>query len=260
MMISSERSSVVSTIVAVAVALAPSAPGVLFLGRADIARLVSEKIAHTRGSKLHVIRLDANSRVGDLAATLTNLEPDNLVLVENIQDIPSDLFDILHQAIYDFSVPIKIGDEGHERSISLEIQPFTLFVSSREYDARAEQLENAVAFICNLSSLTSMDDARSVVDSKTVMDLLGTHEHESNPAEGQHDLRSEIADVTRRISEITEAINGSDYSTLITSVFVDLMNRLKFLREQCPNSKYDFELENSIERMRENIGNLRGDS
>ena len=65
-------------------------------------------------------------RPGDLAALLTNLQPNDVLFVDEIHRLSPVVEEILYPAMEDFQLDIMIGEGPGARSIKLDLPPFTL--------------------------------------------------------------------------------------------------------------------------------------
>ena len=65
-------------------------------------------------------------RPGDLAALLTNLEPEDVLFVDEIHRLSPVVEEVLYPALEDFQLDIVIGEGPAARSIKLDLPPFTL--------------------------------------------------------------------------------------------------------------------------------------
>ena len=92
------------------------------LGKTTLAHIVANEmqvnLRHTSGPVLE--------RPGDLAAILTNLEPNDVLFVDEIHRLSPVVEEVLYPAMEDFQLDIMIGEGPAARSIKLELQPFTL--------------------------------------------------------------------------------------------------------------------------------------
>ena len=68
----------------------------------------------------------ALSRVGDLAAILTNLEPNDILFIDEIHRLPKAVEETLYPAMEDFALDIVIGKGPSARTIRLDLPKFTL--------------------------------------------------------------------------------------------------------------------------------------
>ena len=92
------------------------------LGKTTLAHIIANEmqvnLRHTSGPVLE--------RPGDLAAILTNLEPNDVLFVDEIHRLSPVVEEVLYPAMEDFQLDIMIGEGPAARSIKLDLQPFTL--------------------------------------------------------------------------------------------------------------------------------------
>ena len=92
------------------------------LGKTTLAHIIANEIGvnlrHTSGPVLE--------RAGDLVALLTNLEPNDVLFVDEIHRLSPVVEEILYPAMEDFQLDIMIGEGPAARSIKLDLPPFTL--------------------------------------------------------------------------------------------------------------------------------------
>jgi Holliday junction DNA helicase RuvB len=92
------------------------------LGKTTLANIVANELGvnlrHTAGPVLE--------RPGDLAAMLTNLEPRDVLFVDEIHRLSPVVEEVLYPAMEDYQLDIVIGEGPNARSIKLDLPPFTL--------------------------------------------------------------------------------------------------------------------------------------
>lgn len=66
------------------------------------------------------------AKAGDLAAILTNLEPNDVLFIDEIHRLPAIVEEILYPAMEDYALDIVIGEGPAARSVRLDLAPFTL--------------------------------------------------------------------------------------------------------------------------------------
>jgi len=92
------------------------------LGKTTLAHIIANEIGvnirHTSGPVLE--------RPGDLAALLTNLEPRDVLFVDEIHRLSPVVEEVLYPAMEDYQLDIMIGEGPAARSIKLDLPPFTL--------------------------------------------------------------------------------------------------------------------------------------
>ena len=92
------------------------------LGKTTLANIVANElgvqIRHTSGPVLE--------KAGDVAALLTNLEPRDVLFIDEIHRLSPMVEEVLYPAMEDYQIDIMIGEGPAARSIKLDIPPFTL--------------------------------------------------------------------------------------------------------------------------------------
>ncbi len=92
------------------------------LGKTTLAHV----IAHEMGVNLRQTSGPVLERPGDLAALLTNLEPGDVLFVDEIHRLSPVVEEILYPAMEDYQLDIVIGEGPAARSIKVDLPPFTL--------------------------------------------------------------------------------------------------------------------------------------
>ena len=92
------------------------------LGKTTLAGIVANEM----GAKMHTTSGPAIERAGDLAAILTNLEPGDVLFVDEIHRLNHQIEEILYPAMEDFFLDIVIGKGPAARSIRIDVPRFTL--------------------------------------------------------------------------------------------------------------------------------------
>lgn len=100
-------------------ALLSGPPG---LGKTSLAMLMAKNI----GSELHVVSGPAIEKKGDLAAVLTNLQPRDVLFIDEIHRMHISVEEILYSAMEDYRLDILIGQGASARTMQIDLVPFTL--------------------------------------------------------------------------------------------------------------------------------------
>ena len=92
------------------------------LGKTTLAQIVARELGvNFRATSGPVI-----ARAGDLAALLTNLDPRDVLFIDEIHRLNPAVEEILYPAMEDFQLDLIIGEGPSARSIRIDLQPFTL--------------------------------------------------------------------------------------------------------------------------------------
>jgi len=92
------------------------------LGKTTLAHIIAREL----GVNLRQTSGPVLERPGDLAALLTNLEPRDVLFIDEIHRLSPVVEEILYPALEDFQLDIMIGEGPAARSIKLDLPPFTL--------------------------------------------------------------------------------------------------------------------------------------
>jgi Holliday junction DNA helicase RuvB len=87
---------------------------------------LSHVIANEMGVALRQTSGPVIERAGDLAAILTNLQPHDVLFIDEIHRLSPVIEEVLYPAMEDFQIDIMIGEGPAARSIKLDLPPFTL--------------------------------------------------------------------------------------------------------------------------------------
>lgn len=92
------------------------------LGKTSLAMIIAKYLS----SELHVISGPAIEKKGDLAAVLTNLNPKDVLFIDEIHRMHISVEEILYSAMEDFRLDILIGQGASARTMQIDLVPFTL--------------------------------------------------------------------------------------------------------------------------------------
>lgn len=92
------------------------------LGKTTLAHI----IAHEMGSQIQTVTGPHLEKKGDIAALLTNLQPRDLLFIDEIHRLPRAIEEILYGAMEDFKLDLIIGQGPSARTLRIDLPPFTL--------------------------------------------------------------------------------------------------------------------------------------
>ena len=111
---------------------------------------LSAIIANELGVNFRPTSGPAIERSGDLAAILTNLQPRDVLFIDEIHRLPRNVEEILYSAMEDFKLDIIIGKGSGARSIRLDIAPFTLIGATTKAGSLSPPLRDRFGVISRL--------------------------------------------------------------------------------------------------------------
>jgi Holliday junction DNA helicase RuvB len=92
------------------------------LGKTTLAHI----IAHELGTQIHSITGPNIEKKGDLAAILTNLQPRDVLFIDEVHRLQKTIEEVLYGAMEDFKLDIIIGQGPAARTLRIDLPPFTL--------------------------------------------------------------------------------------------------------------------------------------
>ena len=128
------------------------------LGKTTLAHI----IANEMGVGLRQTSGPVLERPGDLAAILTNLEPNDVLFVDEMHRLSAVVEEVLYPALEDFQLDIMIGEGPAARSIRLDLAPFTLVGATTRAGLLTSPLRDRFGIVQRLEFYTS-DDLESIV-------------------------------------------------------------------------------------------------
>ncbi|MDH5572720.1 MAG: Holliday junction branch migration DNA helicase RuvB [Gammaproteobacteria bacterium] len=136
------------------------------LGKTTLSHIIANELGvamkHTSGPVLE--------RPGDLAALLTNLEPHDVLFVDEIHRLSPVVEEILYPAMEDYQLDIMIGEGPAARSIKLDLPPFTLVGATTRAGLLTSPLRDRFGIVQRLEFYSAEDLMRIV---KRSADILG---------------------------------------------------------------------------------------
>jgi len=123
------------------------------LGKTTLAHI----IAHEMGVNLRQTSGPVLERPGDLAAILTNLEPNDVLFVDEIHRLSPVVEEVLYPALEDFQLDIMIGEGPAARSIKLDLPPFTLVGATTRAGLLTSPLRDRFGIVQRLEFYTTAD-------------------------------------------------------------------------------------------------------
>lgn len=92
------------------------------LGKTTLAQILAREL----GVGFRATSGPVIAKTGDLVAILTNLEPNDVLFIDEIHRLPPAVEEVLYPAMEDYAVDIVIGEGPAARSVRLDLAPFTL--------------------------------------------------------------------------------------------------------------------------------------
>jgi holliday junction DNA helicase RuvB len=129
------------------------------LGKTTLAHIIAREM----GVNLKQTSGPVLERAGDLAAILTNLEPNDVLFIDEIHRLSPVVEEILYPALEDYQIDIMIGEGPAARSVKLDLPPFTLVGATTRAGMLTNPLRDRFGIVARLEFYTT-DELASIVE------------------------------------------------------------------------------------------------
>ena len=138
------------------------------LGKTTLAHIIANEL----GVNLRQTSGPVIERPGDLAALLTNLQPNDVLFVDEIHRLSPVVEEILYPAMEDFQLDIMIGEGPGARSIKLDLPPFTLVGATTRAGLLTSPLRDRFGIVQRLEFYDHAELQRIVTRSAAILGCL----------------------------------------------------------------------------------------
>lgn len=164
------------------------APG---LGKTTLAHV----IANETGANIKVTSGPAIEKSGDLAAILTNLEPGDILFIDEIHRLPKVVEEILYPVMEDFALDIIMGKGPSARTLRLDLPKFTIVGATTMASLLSAPLRDRFGLTYHLNFYESIDIEKIIARSASILSV-----------EIQQKAKNEIALRSRRTPRIANRL------------------------------------------------------
>ncbi len=190
------------------------------LGKTTLAHIIANemgvKLRHTSGPVLE--------RAGDLAALLTNLEPHDVLFVDEIHRLSPVVEEILYPAMEDYQLDIMIGEGPAARSIKLDLPPFTLVGATTRAGLLTSPLRDRFGIVQRLEFYDAADLTTIV---RRSAQILGVQLDESGAAEIARRARGTpriVNRLLRRVRDYAEVKAGGHVTAEVADAALRMLS------------------------------------
>jgi Holliday junction DNA helicase RuvB len=135
------------------------------LGKTTLAHIIAREM----GVNLRQTSGPVLERPGDLAAILTNLEPRDVLFIDEIHRLSPIVEEILYPALEDYQIDIMIGEGPAARSVKLDLPPFTLVGATTRAGMLTNPLRDRFGIVARLEFYTPEELTRIVTRSSGLL-------------------------------------------------------------------------------------------
>lgn len=137
------------------------------LGKTTLAHI----IANEMGVNMRQTSGPVLERPGDLAALLTNLEPHDVLFIDEIHRLGAVVEEVLYPAMEDYQIDIMIGEGPAARAIKLDVPPFTLVGATTRAGLLTSPLRDRFGIVQRLEFYTPEELSQIVTRSANILEV-----------------------------------------------------------------------------------------
>ncbi len=137
------------------------------LGKTTLAHIVANEM----GVDLRQTSGPVLEKAGDLAALLTNLEPNDVLFIDEIHRLSPVVEEVLYPAMEDYQIDIVIGEGPAARSIKLDLAPFTLIGATTRAGLLTSPLRDRFGIVQRLEFYSVADLTHIVTRSARILNI-----------------------------------------------------------------------------------------
>ncbi|MBX9762572.1 MAG: Holliday junction branch migration DNA helicase RuvB [Pseudomonadaceae bacterium] len=190
------------------------------LGKTTLANIIAQEmnvsIKSTSGPVLE--------RPGDLAALLTNLEPGDVLFIDEIHRLSPIVEEVLYPAMEDFQLDIMIGEGPAARSIKLDLPPFTLVGATTRAGMLTNPLRDRFGIVQRLEFYNTEDLTTIVMRSAAILGLSIDPHGAYEIARRARGTPRIVNRLLRRVRDFAEVRGQGDITRSIADLALNLLD------------------------------------
>jgi Holliday junction DNA helicase RuvB len=189
------------------------------LGKTTLAQIIAAEL----GVALRQTSGPVLERTGDLWAILTQLQPRDLLFIDEIHRLSPVVEEVLYPAMEDFRLDMMIGDGPAARSIRLDLAPFTLVGATTRAGLLTSPLRDRFGIVQRLDFYTDGELAQIVTRSAGILGVATTPEGAARIA-GRSRGTPRIANrLLRRVRDFAQVRGTGVIDAAIADAALDLL-------------------------------------
>jgi Holliday junction DNA helicase RuvB len=190
------------------------------LGKTTLAQIVAREL----GVGFRATSGPVIARAGDLAAILTNLQPRDVLFIDEIHRLSPAVEEILYPAMEDFELDIIIGEGPAARSVRIDLPPFTLIGATTRSGLITRPLRERFGIPLRLQFYTPEELERIVSRGARVLDMPLTTEGAAEIARRARGTPRVAGRLLRRVRDFAAVAGGAEVDAVIAD---DALQRLE---------------------------------
>ncbi|WP_026608835.1 Holliday junction branch migration DNA helicase RuvB [Methylocaldum szegediense] len=190
------------------------------LGKTTLANI----IANEMGVSLRQTSGPVLEKAGDLAALLTNLEPRDVLFIDEIHRLSPMVEEVLYPAMEDYQIDIMIGEGPAARSIKLDIPPFTLVGATTRAGLLTSPLRDRFGIVHRLEFYTPEELTQIVTRSAKILGVEISPEGAREIARRSRGTPRIANRLLRRVRDFAEVMADGRVTAEVASKALEMLN------------------------------------
>src|SRR5512147_807874 len=190
------------------------------LGKTTLAHIVAAEM----GVNLRQTSGPVLERAGDLAAILTNLEPNDVLFIDEIHRLSPVVEEILYPALEDYQIDIMIGEGPAARSVKLDLPPFTLVGATTRAGMLTNPLRDLFGIVARLEFYTPQELQRIVMRSASLLEMRLSAEGALEIANRSRGTPRIANRLLRRVRDFADVKAGGDASREVADAALTMLD------------------------------------
>lgn len=190
------------------------------LGKTTLAHIIAREM----GVNLRQTSGPVLERAGDLAALLTNLEPNDVLFIDEIHRLSPVVEEILYPAMEDYRLDIMIGEGPAARSVKLELAPFTLVGATTRAGMLTNPLRDRFGIVSRLEFYTTEELGRIVSRSAGLLELSMTDSGAAEIAKRSRGTPRIANRLLRRVRDYAQVKSDGNVSAEIADAALQMLD------------------------------------
>ncbi|MDX5626622.1 MULTISPECIES: Holliday junction branch migration DNA helicase RuvB [unclassified Brenneria] len=189
------------------------------LGKTTLANIVANEM----GVNLRTTSGPILEKAGDLAALLTNLEPHDVLFIDEIHRLSPVVEEVLYPAMEDYQLDIMIGEGPAARSIKLDLPPFTLIGATTRAGSLTSPLRDRFGIVQRLEFYRVEDLQHIVSRSAQCLGLDLTHDGALEVARRSRGTPRIANRLLRRVRDFSEVKSEGAITAEVAMLALDML-------------------------------------
>ncbi len=190
------------------------------LGKTTLANIVANEM----GVNLRTTSGPVLEKAGDLAAMLTNLEPHDVLFIDEIHRLSPVVEEVLYPAMEDYQLDIMIGEGPAARSIKIDLPPFTLIGATTRAGSLTSPLRDRFGIVQRLEFYQVADLQYIVGRSASCLGLEMSEEGALEVARRARGTPRIANRLLRRVRDYAEVRHDGVISHEVAALALDMLN------------------------------------